>query len=120
MKTPSDTKRFARYQSVVNVLLANNIPVFYNDDLILGYTNLLSDGSCIFRTLSSKVFDTSEMSHRNRMVVMFIVPRPGRKGGVSKDYLEVAIGRYKDEWGETPTLVEVTEGFLDFKSNILD
>ena len=101
----------------VNVLVANNIPVFYTEDLILGYDNLLSDGYCWFKTLSNAVFDTTEMTHRSRILVLIIVPKPGKKGGISKEYLESAIGRYKNEWGESPTLVEVKEGMLDIISS---
>ena len=101
----------------VNVLVANNIPVFYTDDLILGYNNLLSDGYCWFKTLSNAIFDTTEMSHRNRMLILIIVPRPGKRGGISKEYIESAIGRYKNEWGNKPTLVEIKEGMLDIISS---
>lgn len=100
----------------INVLVANDIPVFYVDDLILGYDNLLSDGYCWFRTLSNDVFDTTEMSHRNRMLVLIIVPKPGKKGGISKDYLQSGIGRYENEWDKAPELVEVKEGMLDLST----
>jgi len=104
----------------VNVLLANNVPVFHTENLILGYDNLLSDGYCWFKTLSNAVFDTTEMTHRSRILVLIIVPKPGKKGGISKEYLESAIGRYKNEWGESPTLVEVKEGMLDIISSELE
>lgn len=101
----------------INVLVANNVPVFYTEDLILGYENLLSDGYCWFKTLSNAVFDTTEMTHRNRMLVLIVVPKPGKKGGISKEYLESAIGRYKNEWNKPPALVEVREGMLDIISS---
>ena len=101
----------------INVLAANNIPVFYTEELILGYDNLLSDGYCWFKTLSNAVFDTTEMTHRNRILVLIIVPKPGKKGGISKEYIESAIGRYKNEWSKSPTLVEVKEGMLDIISS---
>lgn len=97
----------------VNVLLANNVPVFFADDIILEYHNLTLSGYSWFQTLSSRAFDTTEMSHRDRMIVMAIFPKPGRKKGVSKEYMASAIGRYKDEWDKTPTLVEIKEGMLD-------
>ncbi|MFC1485687.1 hypothetical protein ACFL55_01510 [Candidatus Latescibacterota bacterium] len=101
----------------LNVLIANNIPVFYNDDLILGYFNLMPDGFCIFKTISNNYFDTTEMSYHDRIVVMFIVPQPGRSGGVPREYLEDSLALFEDEWGETPTLFEITEGLLDLSSN---
>jgi len=101
----------------INVLVANNVPVFYTEELILGYENLLSDGYCWFRALSNAVFDTTEMTHRNRMLVLIIVPKPGKKGGISKEYIESAIGRYKNEWNESPALIEVKEGMLDIISS---
>ena len=104
----------------VNVLLANNIPVFYADDVILEYHNFTKNGYCWFQTLSSRAFDTTVMTHRDRMVVMIIVPKPGKKGGISKEYLESAIGRYKDEWGKSPELVEIKEGLLDIESGVMD
>jgi len=104
----------------VNVLLANNIPIFYANDVILEYHNLTPSGFCWFQTLSSRAFDTTVMSHRDRMVVMIILPKPGRKGGISREYIESAIGRYKDEWGKTPTLVEIKEGLLDIESGVID
>ncbi len=104
----------------VNVLVANNVPVFYTENLILGYENLLSDGYCWFRTLSNAVFDTTEMTHRNRILILIIVPKPGKKGGISKEYLESAIGRYKNEWGNSPELVEVKDGMLDIISNAIE
>jgi hypothetical protein len=101
----------------VNVLVANNIPVFYNDDIITGYQSLGADNYCIFNTISNAYFDTANMSHRDRMVVMFIVPNVGRKGGVSREYLDAAISRFKDEWDETPVLHEITEGTLDLSTS---
>jgi|GEM_PF-5151693 hypothetical protein len=97
----------------INVLLANKIPVLMSDDIFLGYFNLLSDGFCIFKTLTNRSFDTGDLSHRDRMVVFFIVPFPGRKGGISKEYLESAVSLYKDEWGETPELIAVEDGVFD-------
>ncbi len=97
----------------INVLLANKIPVLLADDMFLGYFNMLSDGFCIYKTLSNRAFDTTDLTHRDRLLVFFIVPYPGRKGGISKDYLASAISRYKDEWGETPELVEYENGIFD-------
>ena len=102
----------------LNVLLANNIPVLLADELFLGYYSLLSDGFSIFKTLSNRIFDTTELSHRDRMIVLIIVPNPGKRGGISKEYLESAIGRYKDEWGNTPTLYEVKNGIFDIGSSV--
>lgn len=99
----------------MNILLANNVPIFYQNDLLYSYTDLLPDGYCIFRTISGMAFDTTEMIRRERTFVLIILPRPGKRGGISKEYLESAIGRYKDELGETPELVELTEGLLDIK-----
>ncbi|MFC1551735.1 hypothetical protein ACFL6P_04125 [Candidatus Latescibacterota bacterium] len=104
----------------INVLIANKVPVLMSDDIFLGYFNLLSDGFCIFKTLSNRSFDTADLSHRDRMVVFFIVPYPGRKGGISKEYLESAVSRYKDEWGETPELVEFEEGIFDLGTRSSD
>lgn len=103
-----------------NVLLANNVPIFYGDDLLLGYTNLLSDGYCLFHQMSGMVFDSMEMPHRARMIMLIILPKPGRKGGISHEYLESAIALYKDEWDKTPKLVEIKEGMLDLIGSSLD
>jgi len=104
----------------INVFLANNIPVFLADELFLGYYNLLSDGFCIFKTLSNRMFDTTELSHRDRIIVFIIVRNPGKKGGISREYLESAIARYKDEWGESPTLFEVKDGIFDIGSDAME
>ena len=97
----------------INLLVANNIPVFYNDDIIIGYSGLAPDGYCIFKTLYNDYFESSNMTHRNRLVVMFMVPQPGRIGGVSKDYLETAVEEFKDEWDKKPKLDEIKEGIFD-------
>ncbi|MFC1489609.1 hypothetical protein ACFL6K_00195 [Candidatus Latescibacterota bacterium] len=102
----------------INVLLANKVPVLMSDDIFLGYYNLLSDGYCIFNTLSNRTLDSIGLTHRERLIVMFIVPYPGKKGGISREYLESAIGRYKDEWGETPVLVEIENGMLDMGTRV--
>ena len=52
-----------------------------------------------------------------RMAVMFVVPKPGRKGGISREYLENAVGYFKDEWGKTPKLVEIKDGMFDIISS---
>ena len=104
----------------INVLLANNIPVFLADELFLGYYSLLSDGFSVFKTLSNRIFDTTELSHRDRMIVFIIVRNPGKKGGISRDYLESAISRYRDEWGETPTLIDVKDGIFDIGSGVTE
>ncbi len=104
----------------MNVLIANNIPIFYADDVIVGYFNYMADGFSIFRFITGKVLDTTLISHRDRMVMMIMLPKPGRKGGISREYLESAISLYPDEWGKTPKLVEISKGILDFDAGIME
>jgi hypothetical protein len=101
--------------TAINVLIANNIPVIYTNDLIIEYQELLSDGYCMFKTLSNKVYDSTELTHRDRSFILIILPKPGRRGGIPKEYLDSAVGRYKNEWNETPKLVKITEGLLDIE-----
>lgn len=135
------TKRFDSYNSVgdfalrhnlqayfiedcstqaMNVLIANNIPIFFKDDLIIGYYNYMSDGFSIFKFMTGNVLDTTMVTHRDRMVVMIILPKPGRKGGISREYLESAISLYPDEWNKTPKLVEISDGILDLESSTFE
>ncbi len=102
----------------LNVLLANKIPVFWTDDekeisLLTGYRGLRSDGVSIFRTNMNAEFDSFYLTHRKLIAIMIILPKPGKRGGISRDYLETAVSRYHDDWGKTPKLVEIKEGFLD-------
>ncbi len=102
----------------LNVLIANKVPVFFTDDgrnigLLNGYSQLKGNGSSIFRTNYNDEFDSSYLTHRKLIAIMVILPKPGKKGGISHDYLETAISRYHNDWGKTPTLVELKEGFLD-------
>lgn len=102
----------------LNVLLANKIPVFFTDDgrnigLLNGYSQLKGNGTSIFRTNYSDEFDSSYLIHRKLIAILVILPKPGKKGGISREYLETAISRYHNDWGKTPSLVEIKEGFLD-------
>ena len=64
------------------------------------------------------MFDTTELSHRDRMIVFIIVRNLGKKGGISREYLESAIARYNDEWGKSPTLIEVKGDIFDIDSSV--
>jgi len=106
----------------LNVFLANKIPVFWTDDgntinLLTGYSGLRGDGVSIFRTFTNDVFDSFYLTHRKLIAILVILPKPGRKGGVPREYLETAISRYHNDWGKTPELVELKEGFLDIISS---
>jgi hypothetical protein len=102
----------------LNVLLANKIPVFFTDDgknisLLTGYSQYKANGTSIFQTNYNDEFDSTYLTHRKLLAIMIILPKPGKKGAVSQDYLETAISRYHNDWGKTPALVEIKEGFLD-------
>ena len=67
----------------MNVLLANKIPVFYSDGILIGYTGLTPDGFCMFKNIENQYIETYDITHRQRVTVMFIVPKPGNRGGFS-------------------------------------
>ncbi len=100
----------------LNVLLANGIPVFYIDGILVGYEGLTGNGVCVYRTLEGQFYETFDISHRKRQAVMFMAPKTGRRKGVSREFLDHAVGYYKDEWGNTPTLIEIKDGMLDISS----
>jgi len=102
------------------VLLANKIPVFYIDGLLIGYRDLGTDGFCMFKTIDGQYIETFDLTHRKRMAILFIVPKPGKKRGVSKAYLENAIGYYRDEMGNTPKLIEIKESMFDISASKLE
>lgn len=109
----------------VNVLLANKIPVFYSDDgenvvLLTGYYSLRTDGFSIFRTNYNDEFESFDLIHRKLICVLIILPKPGKKGGISREYLDTAVSRFQNDWGKTPTLVEIKEGFFDIISSGLE
>lgn len=106
----------------LNVLLANKIPVFYTEDgsvvsLLSAYSNLREDGVSIFRTNMNDQFDSFNFTQRKLIAIMVLLPKPGKKGGISRDYLEAAVSRYHNEWGKSPELVEVKEGMFDIISS---
>ncbi len=106
----------------LNVLLANKIPVFFTGDdgnisLLTGYTGLREDGYSIFRTNFNDEFDSFFLTQRRLIAVMIILPKPGRKGGISRDFLETAVSRYHNDWGKSPELVELKEGIFDIISS---
>lgn len=106
----------------LNVFLANKVPVFFTDDgsnigLLIGYSQYKSNGTSIFRTNYFDEFDSTYLIHRKLIAILVILPKPGKKGGISQDYLETAISRYHNDWGKTPSLVEIKEGFLDIISS---
>ena len=104
----------------INVLLANGIPVLYIDGILIGYESLSPDGFCMYKTIDKRYIETFDLTHRKRVAVMFIVPKPGRKRGISKEYLEKAVGYYLDEWGKTPRLVEIKDSMFDIISSGLE
>jgi hypothetical protein len=106
----------------VNVFLANKIPVFYSDDgqsvsVLNGYYGLRKDGVSVFTNSFRDEFDSFDLIHRKLICVLVILPKPGKKGGISREYLDTAISRYQNDWGKVPTLVEIKEGFLDIISS---
>lgn len=108
----------------VIVLLANKIPVLYSPNgetigILVGYGGLRPDGYCFYIPYSNDMFESYDFTHRQRMTIMIILPKPGRKGGISRNYLEAAVSRYSDEWNKTPKLVEIKEGFMDIISTSL-
>ena len=109
----------------VNVLIANKIPVLYSPtgeslSVIIGYGALRPDGYSYFIPFGTEPFEAYDFTHRQRVAIMIVLPKAGRKGGISKKYLESAIERYRDEWNKTPKLVEVKEGVLDILSSGLE
>lgn len=103
-----------------NVLLANKIPVIYIDGVVIGYEGLSADGFCMYKTLDGQTLETLDLTHRKRIAVLFVVPKPGKKHGISKSYLERAVAYYKDEWGKTPELVEIKDSMFDIISSGLE
>jgi len=102
----------------VNLLLANKIPVIYSPDgtalsILMGYVNLRQDGYALFLPAGTDPFESYDFTHRRRVGMMIALPKPGRKGGITKQYIEDSIAIYKDEWDKTPRLVEIKEGYLD-------
>lgn len=105
----------------LNVLIANKVPVFMTLDeenirLVNGYRGLQGNGDCIFRSSLGDDFSSIELVHRNLIAVLVILPKPGKKGGISRESLQKAVGVYHNDWGKTPELVEIREGFLDIIS----
>ena len=108
-----------------NVLIANKIPVIYSPNgeglgALIGYGGLRQDGYCYYFPYGNDPFESYDFTHRQRVSIMIILPKPGRKGGISRRYLEAAIAKYTDEWNKTPSLVEIKEGFLDIISTTMD
>ncbi|MFA6473179.1 MAG: hypothetical protein WCU00_14200 [Candidatus Latescibacterota bacterium] len=106
----------------LNVLIANKIPVLFSLDgqnicMMDGYTGLRSDGACYFKTNYNDAFESLSLTHRELMTMLIVLPKPGKKGGISKEYLSAAIARYHNDWDKTPTLVEVSHGFLDIMTS---
>jgi len=104
----------------INVLLANKIPVFYTDGILTGYEGLSPDGFCMYKTIEGQYVETLDLTHRKRMAVMFIVPKPGKRNGISRSYLERAVGYYRDEWSKVPKLVEVKDSMFDIIASGLE
>jgi hypothetical protein len=109
----------------INLFLANKIPVFISLDgqnisLIDGYTGLRTDGACFFKNNFNDAFESLSLSYRNLMTVMIILPKPGKKGGIPKEYLSTAISQYHNEWDKSPSLVEISHGFLDIITSGLE
>jgi len=104
----------------INLLLANNIPVFYVDGVLTGYRDLSSDGVSILRTIDGGYVDSLDMTHRKRIAIFFMVPKPGSKNGLSKKYLADALAFYIDEWSNKPRLVEIKDSMFDIISSGLE
>lgn len=101
----------------IALLIANNIPVYCADEVLTGYMGLSPDGFCIFKTVTARYIESAELTYHDRMVVMFMVPTPGHRNGISKEYLETSLAMFKDEWDQRPKLVEITQGGLDVSSS---
>lgn len=104
----------------INVLLANKIPVFVGTRLLTGYSEMRMHGYCLYHTHDNQHVEALEMTHRSRITVMFVAPRPGKRLGLSKNYLEKSIAIFRDEYGKVPTLVEVKESMFDIIPSSLD
>ena len=109
----------------LNVLLANKIPIFLslngqNISILNGYNGLRSDGDCFFKNNFNEAFEALSITHRELMAVMIILPKPGKKGGINQEYLSTAISRYHNDWDKAPTLVEISQGFLDIITSGLE
>jgi len=91
--------------------------VVYVDGVLTGFRELGSDGHSILRTIDGGYVDSLDMTHRKRIAIFFIVPKPGRKNGLSKSYLEDALAFYVDEWGNKPSLVEIKDSMFDIISS---
>ena len=107
------------------MLIANKIPVIYSPNgeslgALIGYGGLRQDGYCYFFPYGNDPFESYDFTHRQRLSLMIILPKPGRKGGISRRNLEAAIEKYSDEWNKTPSLVEIKEGFLDIISTSME
>jgi hypothetical protein len=97
----------------IALLIANGIPVYYQQNMLTGYQGLSPDGDALFKTETGRWIDGYQFTHRSLMAVMFMVPKPGEYRGVSRDYLENAMAQYVNEIGERSELLEVKESILD-------
>lgn len=105
----------------INVLLANDIPVIFSPDgervdVLRGYIGYREDGESLFLPFATDPFEAYDFSHRSRVAIMIVVPKPGSLYGISEPTLQELIGYYSDEWNKTPTLVEMKDNFLDIIS----
>lgn len=102
----------------INVLLANNIPVIFSPDgervdVLRGYVGYREDGESLFLPYATDPFEAYDFTHRRRVAIMIIVPKPGSLYGISETTLQELVSYYKDEWNKVPTLVEMKDNFLD-------
>ena len=104
----------------INLLLANKIPVFFTDGILIGYTDLSSEGFCLFKTIEKQYIYSTDLTYRKRMAVLFMVPKPGRKKGVTREYLESSVGFFHNEQGMAPTLIEIKDSMLDIGGSMLE
>ena len=104
----------------INLLLANKIPVFFTDGILIGYTSLSREGFCLFKTIEKQYIYSTDLTYRKRMAVMFMAPKPGRKRGITREYLENSVGFFHNEQGIAPTLIEIKDSMFDIGGSMLE
>jgi len=97
----------------IALLIANGIPVHYQQSVLVGYQGLTPDGDALFKNAIGQWVDSFQFTHRSLTAVLFIVPKPGEYRGVAREYLENALSLYVNEVGERPELVEIKDSMFD-------
>jgi len=104
----------------INVLLANNVPVFYMDGVLIGYQGMSNAGGCIFKTHDARYLESADLSFRKRVAIFIMLPKPGKRGGIARGSLDYLVSVFHNEAGNAPTLIEIKESMFDIISSGLD